>query len=109
MTNAEDAGKLGKTIDVLRKDGVKEIQLEMQRPQPVGTPPIPFQDLINLINGIQVQSQADTVQVEVPVPNSLLRQLPLLVMPRRPQFDRSLGARGANPPLLRPLTFHETR
>lgn len=87
MANAEDAGKLVQKIGALRKEGIAEIQKEMQNPQRPGGPPIPFQGLINLMESMQVQGNADKVNVRVTVPNTLIQQLPLMMMRNRVDFD----------------------
>jgi hypothetical protein len=73
--NADDGGKLVKKIADLRKDGIKGLQDEMQQPQRAGQPPIPFQALINLMESLQVQGKDDKVQVQVFVPDGLIREL----------------------------------
>jgi hypothetical protein len=75
LPNAEDAGKFLQKIGDLRKEGIKSLQDEMQRPRRQGEPEIPFQTLINLLGTIQVQSKGDTVQVGVFVADGLVEQL----------------------------------
>jgi hypothetical protein len=75
MANEGDAGKLVQKVGALRKEGIAALKQEMQRPQPPGTPPIPFQSLINLMETLQVQSKTDKVQVRVFVPDGLIRQM----------------------------------
>ncbi len=83
MANADDAGKLVQKIGALRKDGIATLQKEMQIPQRQGDPPIPFQGMINLMESMQVQNQGDKASVRVLVPNTLIQQLPLMLMPHR--------------------------
>jgi hypothetical protein len=87
MANAEDAGKLVQKIGALRKEAIMEIQQAMQQPLPPGSPPIPFQGIINVMNGMQVQSQGDKVNASVTVPGDLIQQVPLMLMPRRLEID----------------------
>ncbi len=75
MANADDAGKLVQKVGMLRKQGVEELRNAMQQPLPAGTPPIPFQAMINVLESLQVQSKADTVQTRAFVPDGLLQQL----------------------------------
>jgi hypothetical protein len=76
--NAEDAGKLVRKVGELRKEGIKGLKDEMQQPQRPGTPPIPFQALINLLETVQVQSKDEKVQIRAFVPDGLIQQMPLL-------------------------------
>jgi hypothetical protein len=76
--NAEDAGKLVRKIGELRKEGIKGLKDEMQQPQRPGTPPIPFQAMINLLETVQVQSKDEKVQIRAFVPDGLIQQMPLL-------------------------------
>jgi hypothetical protein len=82
LVNADDAGKAVRKIGALRKQGIDELQIAMQQPLPPGSPPIPFQGMINLMESLQVQNQSEKVQVRVVVPNGLIQQVPLLLMPR---------------------------
>jgi hypothetical protein len=76
--NAEDAGKLVRKVGELRKEGIKGLKDEMQQPQRPGTPPIPFQALINLLETLQVQNKDEKVQIRAFVPDGLIQQMPLL-------------------------------
>jgi hypothetical protein len=67
----------------LRKLGIDELQKAMQQPLPAGAPPVPFQGMINLMESLQVSNQSENVNVRVLVPNGLIQQLPLMMMPRR--------------------------
>ena len=73
-------------IGGLRKEGIAGLQKVMQQPLPPGTPPIPFQALINLMESMQVQGQGDKVTLRVTVPMSLIEQLPRMLMPRTEAF-----------------------
>jgi hypothetical protein len=75
MANAEDAGKLVKKVASLRKEGIAALKQQMQQPQPPGTPPIPFQALVNVLETLQVQSKADQVRSRVFVPDGLIEQM----------------------------------
>lgn len=75
MTNRDDADKLVTKIAGLRKEAINGLQQAMKQPLPPGTPPIPFQALINLVDSIQVQNEADRVQVRAYVPDGLIQQL----------------------------------
>lgn len=88
LADAEAAGKLLQKIAGLRKDGIAELQKAMQQPPRPGAPAIPFQGLINLMESMQVQGQGDKVSVRVVVPNGLIQQLPLLLMPRQVEFGK---------------------
>jgi hypothetical protein len=76
--NAEDAGKLVRKVGELRKEGIKGLKDQMQQPQRPGTPPIPFQALINLLDTLQVQSKDEKVQIRAFVPDGLIQQMPML-------------------------------
>ena len=73
--NTEDAGKLVRKVGELRKEGIKGLKDEMQQPQRPGTPPIPFQALINLLETLQVQSKDEKVQIRAFVPDGLIQQM----------------------------------
>jgi hypothetical protein len=73
--NVEDAGKLVRKVGELRKESLKGLKDEMQQPQRPGTPPIPFQALINLLETLQVQSKDEKVQIRAFVPDGLLQQM----------------------------------
>jgi len=75
MANAEDAGKLVRKVGELRKEGIKGLKDEMQQPQRPGTPPIPFQALINFLETLQVQSKDEKVQIRAFVPDGLIQQM----------------------------------
>jgi hypothetical protein len=87
MANVEDAGKVVQKIGALRKDGIDELKKAMQQPLPPGAGPIPFQGMINLMESMQVSNQADKVSVRVVVPNTLIQQLPLMMMRRSVEFN----------------------
>ncbi|MSQ95838.1 MAG: hypothetical protein EXR98_14965 [Gemmataceae bacterium] len=75
MANAEDADKLVQKVGMLRKQGVEELKKAMQMPLPPGTPPIPFQGMINVLESLQVQSKGESVQTRAFVPDGLIQQL----------------------------------
>jgi hypothetical protein len=87
MANAEEAGKTVQKIGALRKEGIDELKRAMQQPLPPGSPPIPFQGMINLMESLQVSNQTDKVNVRVVVPNALIQQLPLMMMRRNLELD----------------------
>ena len=79
MANGEDAGKLVQKVGDLRKQGIVALQQAMQQAQPPGTPQIPFQAMVNVMESLQVQNQADRVQLRAIVPESLLQTLPAMM------------------------------
>ena len=79
MANGEDAGKVVQKVGELRKQGIAGLQQAMQQAQPPGTPQIPFQTMMNVLESLQVQSQADRVQVRAIVPETLLQTLPAMM------------------------------
>ena len=94
MANAEDSKKLVEKVGGLRKQGIMELQKAMGQPLPPGLPPIPFQALINLLETLQVQSDADKVSVRVIVPDALIQQIGSLGM----IWGRGAGGDFAPPP-----------
>ena len=75
MANRDDADKLVQKVASLRKEGIAGLRQAMQSPLPPGAPPVPFQALINVVESLQVQSDADKVQVRAFVPDGLLQQI----------------------------------
>jgi hypothetical protein len=75
MANRDDADKLVGKVGGLRKEGIAGLQQAMNQPLPPGTPPIPFQSLINLLESLQVQSDTDKAQIRLVVPDALLQQM----------------------------------
>lgn len=75
MSNGDDATKLVQKIGALRKEGIDSLKQQMQQGLPPGSPPIPFQSLINLMETLQVQSERERVNVRLFVPDGLIDQL----------------------------------
>ncbi len=75
LANANAADGLVRKIGELRKQGVEALKEEMKRPLPPGSPPVPFQDMINILDAIQVQSKMDRVQVRVSVPDAFIQRI----------------------------------
>jgi hypothetical protein len=80
LTNEEEAGKLVEHVSALRKKSIAALQKAMQFPQPAGEPAIPYQALINFADSVQVQNQADRVQMRVVVSDGLIQQLAAAAM-----------------------------
>jgi hypothetical protein len=75
MSGAEEAGKFVQKVAALRKQGIAALQEAMKEPPPPGTPPVPLQAIINLVENVQVQSQDEKVLIRGFVPNALIQQL----------------------------------
>ena len=75
MANRDDGDKLVQKIGGLRKDGITALQAQMKKGLPPGSPPVPFQALVNLLESLQVQSEKERVSVRVIVPDGLLQQM----------------------------------
>ena len=92
--NDEDGTKLIRKVGDLRKQGIKGLQDEMQKPQPQGFPPVPFQAIINLMETLQVQGKDGKVQVRVFVPDALVQQMISNAMAAQQRFGPPDGKCG---------------
>jgi hypothetical protein len=75
MANAEDAGKFVKKVAELRKLGIAELEREMKQPMRPGTPMIPFKGMISVLEGLQVTSKGDRVEMRGFAPTSVIQEI----------------------------------
>ena len=75
LTNPNDADALVRKIGDFRKEGIAELRQAMKQPLPPGSPPIPFQDFINILETAQLQSKGDRIQLRATVSDNLIQQL----------------------------------
>jgi hypothetical protein len=75
LANAADTKAFVQKVGELRTQGIAGIQEAMKQPLPPGTPPIPFQAIINMLETLQVQGQEGAAQVRMVVPDGLIQQL----------------------------------
>ncbi len=94
LANAEDAGAFLKKIGAARKEAVTALQQAMKEPIGPGMPPLPFQAIINLVESVQVQGQAERVQAQGFVPAALIRQIGQMSM----RFRETQGFEVPPPP-----------
>jgi hypothetical protein len=79
QANAEEAAKLQQTAVALLKEGIEGVK-KANKELPAGAPPVPFLDIINLLGTVQVQSNAERLQMRVLVPNNLIQQFGRVMM-----------------------------
>jgi hypothetical protein len=75
MANGDDTRAFVQKVGELRKQGIDGLQQVMKQPLPPGSPAVPFQAIINLLESLQVQGQDGQAQVRVVVPDGLLQQM----------------------------------
>jgi hypothetical protein len=75
MANAEEAGKLVQKLATARKDAIKELQQAMKEPPFPGMMQVPYQSIIDLMDGLQLHNDGAKVHARGFVPNTLLQQL----------------------------------
>ncbi len=75
MANKDEADKLVGKIGELRKQGIEGLKQAMKEPLPPGSPPVPFQALIGVMESFQVQSKTEKVEVSAFVTDGLIREL----------------------------------
>lgn len=82
MANKDDTARFVQKVSNLRKEGITTLQqLKGQNlVQPSGSPPIPFQGLIDVLESLQVNGEADKTQLRVVVPDGLLQQVGMMGM-----------------------------
>lgn len=75
LANATDTKAFVQKVGELRTQGITGLQDAMKQPLPPGTPPIPFQAIINMLETLQVQGQDGAAQVRMVVPDGLIQQM----------------------------------
>jgi hypothetical protein len=75
MANADDTKAFVQKASELRMRGIMGLQQAMKQPLPPGSPPVPFQAIMNVLESLQVQGQNGEVQVRTVVSDGLIQQL----------------------------------
>jgi len=82
MFNKDHTAKFVQKMSNHRKEGITMLHKLKGQPPPLppGSPPIPFQGLIDLLESLQVNGEADKAQLRVIVPDGLLQQAGMMGM-----------------------------
>jgi len=75
MANGDDTKTFVQKVSELRMQGIAGLQEAMKQPLPPGSPPVPFQAMINFLETLQVQGQDNGAQVRAVVPDGLIQQM----------------------------------